>query len=41
MVTVTPMDLSFGAVITDVKLGSMSDEEWKIVEDAFQLMWPD
>ena len=35
MVTVTPMDLSFGAVITDIKLGSMTDDEWKVVEDAF------
>ena len=35
MPTVTPMDLSFGAVITDVKLGAMNDDEWKVVEDAF------
>ncbi len=35
MSTVTPMDLSFGAVITDIKLGAMSDDEWKVVEDAF------
>lgn len=33
--TVTPIDASFGAVITDVKLGSMSDAEWQVVEDAF------
>lgn len=39
MVTVTPLSqttgASFGAVVTDVKLGSMSDAEWKVVEDAF------
>jgi alpha-ketoglutarate-dependent taurine dioxygenase len=33
--TITPIDASFGAVITDVKLASMSDAEWKVVEDAF------
>ncbi len=35
MPTVTPLDRSFGAVITDIKLGAMSDAEWKVVEDAF------
>jgi alpha-ketoglutarate-dependent taurine dioxygenase len=33
--TITPIDASFGAVITDVKLASMSDAEWKVIEDAF------
>lgn len=39
MVTVTPLSkttgASFGAVVTDVKLGSMTDAEWQVVEDAF------
>ena len=35
MPTIIPLDASFGAVITDIKLGSMSDGEWKAVEDAF------
>ena len=39
MVTVTPLSqttgASFCAVVTDVKLGSISDAEWKVVEDAF------
>ncbi|MCA8928364.1 MAG: TauD/TfdA family dioxygenase [Alphaproteobacteria bacterium] len=35
MPTVTPLDSSFGAVITDIKLGAMSDADWKVVEDAF------
>ena len=33
--TITPIDTSFGAVITDVKLASMSDAEWKVIENAF------
>jgi alpha-ketoglutarate-dependent taurine dioxygenase len=33
--TITPLDASFGAVITDVKLASMSDAEWQVIEDAF------
>jgi alpha-ketoglutarate-dependent taurine dioxygenase len=32
---VTPIDASLGAVITDVKIGSMSESEWQVVEDAF------
>ncbi len=35
MPTITPLDASFGAVVTDIKLASMSDAEWKAVEDAF------
>jgi alpha-ketoglutarate-dependent taurine dioxygenase len=35
MPTITPLDASFGAVITDITLASMSDAEWKVVEDAF------
>jgi alpha-ketoglutarate-dependent taurine dioxygenase len=35
MPTVTPLDATLGAVITDIKLGDMSDAEWKVVEDAF------
>ena len=33
--TITPTDATLGAVITDVNLASLSDEEWRIVEDAF------
>lgn len=35
MPTVTPLDATLGAVVTDIKLGAMSDAEWKVVEDAF------
>jgi len=35
MANIQPMDLSFGAVITDVKLGDLSDAEWRQIEDAF------
>jgi len=39
MVTVSPLaettGASFGATVTDVKLASMSDAEWKVVEGAF------
>lgn len=35
MPTITPMDLSFGATVTDVRLGAMSDAEWQKIEAAF------
>lgn len=35
MPTVTPLDASFGARITDVKLAAMTPAEWRTVEDAF------
>jgi len=35
MATITPLDSTLGAVITDIKLGDMSDAEWRVVEDAF------
>ncbi len=35
MPTVTPLDATLGARITDIKLAEMSDAEWKVVEDAF------
>jgi alpha-ketoglutarate-dependent taurine dioxygenase len=35
MPTITPLDASFGAVVTDIKIASMSDAEWKAVEYAF------
>lgn len=35
MVTITPLDASFGARVTDVKLGDLSDAEWRAIEDAF------
>jgi alpha-ketoglutarate-dependent taurine dioxygenase len=33
--TIIPLDASFGAVITNVKLAAMSDAEWQVIEDAF------
>jgi alpha-ketoglutarate-dependent taurine dioxygenase len=33
--TVTPLDASFGARVTDVKLGELDDASWKVIEDAF------
>ena len=35
MPTFTPLDRSFGVVVTDVHLGRLSDAEWQAVEDAF------
>jgi len=35
MPKITPLDATLGAVITDIKLGDMSDAEWRVVEDAF------
>lgn len=35
MATFTPIDASFGARVTDVKLGALSDVEWNQVEAAF------
>jgi len=35
MPTITPLDASFGARITDIDLANLSDEDWSIVEDAF------
>ena len=33
--TITPLDATIGAKITDIDLASLDDETWKIVEDAF------
>lgn len=33
--TITPIDASLGAVITDVKLAALRDTEWQMIEDAF------
>ena len=33
--TITPLETSFGAVVTDIKIAAMSDAEWHAVEDAF------
>jgi alpha-ketoglutarate-dependent taurine dioxygenase len=33
--TVAPVDATLGAVITDVRLASLSDGDWAVVEDAF------
>ena len=35
MPTITPLDASFGAVVTDVKIANMNATEWQAVEDAF------
>ena len=35
MATITPLDASFGAVVTDVKIANMNATEWQAVEDAF------
>jgi len=35
MATITPLDASFGARITDIDLANMSESEWRTVEDAF------
>lgn len=35
MATITPLDASFGARITDIDLADMSAADWKTVEDAF------
>lgn len=35
MPTIAPMDLSFGATITDVRLGAMSEDDWRAIEAAF------
>lgn len=45
MPTITPIDASFGARITDIDLAAMSDADWSAVEDAFHeyaaLVFPD
>ncbi len=45
MVTVTPLDASFGARITDLKIAAMSADDWAAVENAFHqyaaLVFPD
>ena len=33
--TIKPLDASFGAVVTDIKIAAMSDAEWQAVEAAF------
>ena len=35
MPTITPLEFSFGAVVTDISLAHMSKDEWHAVEDAF------
>jgi len=35
MPTITPLDASFGAVITDIKIADMDTAAWQAVEDAF------
>jgi len=35
MPTVTPLDASFGARITDIDLADMSDDDWRLVDEAF------
>ena len=45
MPTITPIAASFGAVVTDIKLGDMDTGEWLVVEGAFHeyaaLVFPD
>ena len=33
--TVTPLDTTLGARVTDIDIGNMDDATWKVVEDAF------
>lgn len=33
--TITPLDASFGAVVTDIRIPDMDEAQWRIVEDAF------
>ncbi|MEM7405344.1 MAG: TauD/TfdA family dioxygenase [Pseudomonadota bacterium] len=33
--TVTPLDLTLGATLTDVDLSALDDQSWRVVEDAF------
>ena len=33
--TISPLDASFGAVVTDVDLAKLDDESWHAIEDAF------
>lgn len=33
--TISPLDASFGAIVTDVKLAELTDASWQILEDAF------
>ena len=33
--TVKPLDASFGAVVTDVKIATMKPAEWQVIENAF------
>lgn len=35
MLKITPLDLSFGANVTNIHLGDMTDAEWRQIEDAF------
>ena len=35
MPTITPLEFSFGAVVTDIALAHMNENEWYAVEDAF------
>ena len=35
MPTITPLDATLGARVTDIDLANMSDAEWRAVEDAF------
>ena len=35
MPTITPLEFSFGAVVTDIALSRMNEHEWHAVEDAF------
>ena len=32
--TITPLDASFGAVVTDIKIATLSDADWQAIEKA-------
>ena len=45
MPMIKPLDVSFGAVVTDIRIADMDEAEWRVVEDAFHehaaLVFPD
>ena len=45
MPLIKPLDVSFGAVVTDIRIADMDEAEWRVVEDAFHehaaLVFPD
>ncbi len=35
--TITPLDASFGAVVTDIKIATMTDAEWQATSGTYVL----